>query len=249
MSSAAKIKELRPDQSGLFCFMDIQTKQQITDYLIEFISEERLSRIDEVLSARTQHITVVLEDLYQPHNASAVLRSCDGFGVQDVHIIENRNQFDATKGVTIGADQWLSLSKYSKEGENNTKACFDKLRGQGYKIVATTPHENDKTIDELDITQKTALVFGAELEGLSKLALDEADEYVKIPMFGFSESFNISVSAALCLYEVTKRLRGSDLEWKLDSELKKKLRYEWIKQSIKAGKELEARFLKESGLS
>lgn len=228
--------------------MDLTTRIKVTEYLKEFVTQERLDRIDEVLSYRTRHITVVLEDLYQPHNASAVLRSCDGFGIQDVHIIENRNLFDASKGVTIGADKWLTLSRYSETGKNSTKSCFDELRQKGYKIIATTPHEEDSDLNDLEISSKTALVFGAELEGLSKEALDEADGYVKIPMYGFSESFNISVSAAVSLYDLTSRMRNEVTGWQLSQEEVEELLHDWVKKSIKAGNELEARFLKENGL-
>ena len=224
--------------------MDIHTKRKVAEYLTQYVSEERLERIRQVLGNRTRHITVVLEDLYQPHNASAVLRSCDGFGIQDIHIIESRNQFDASKGVTIGADKWLSLTRYNEENVSNTKACFQALREQGYTIVATTPHEQDVNLSELPVDQKTALVFGTELEGLSDEALELADSYVKIPMYGFSESFNISVSAALSLYDVTQRMREQALNWQLNDEEYDELFYKWVKQSIKAGEELEARFLK-----
>jgi tRNA (guanosine-2'-O-)-methyltransferase len=225
--------------------MDAAIQSELTEYLSEFISEERLHRIDEVLNRRTRHLCVVLEDLYQSHNASAVLRSCDGFGIQDVHIIENRNRFDASSGVTIGADQWLTLHRHNEEGRNNTEYCFHRLKEEGFTIVATTPHTNDISIDELPVNRKTALVFGAELEGLSKNALDRADEYAHIPMQGFSESFNISVSAALCLYDFSSRMRRDFEHWPLKEQEKNDLRYTWIRQSVKAGSQLEKRFLKQ----
>lgn len=224
--------------------MDLNTKRKVTEYLKAYVSDERWERLNNVLANRTRHITVVLEDLYQPHNASAVLRSCDGFGIQDVHVVENRNVFDASKGVTIGADKWLTLSKYNSEESQNTRACFKALREKGYNIIATTPHEQDSNLPNLDINDKTALVFGAELEGLSDEALELADGYMKIPMYGFSESFNISVSAAITLYDVTSRMRNNRSDWGLTDDEKDELLYLWVKQSIKAGEELEAHFLK-----
>ncbi len=225
------------------------TYQKLTEYLKEFISDERLDRINEVLDLRTNHLTIVLEDLHKAHNANAVLRSCDGFGIQDVHIIENRNEFDSAGTVSIGAHNWLSLHRYNSDSENNIDQCFDKLKADGYRIIATTPHEKDSNIDQLDISQKTALVFGTELEGVSEEVTQKADGFVKIPMFGFSESFNISVSAAICMFELTKRIRSTNIEWPLYEEYKTQLRYEWIKQTIKAGDQLEAKFLKENNLS
>jgi tRNA (guanosine-2'-O-)-methyltransferase len=217
---------------------------KLTNYLKEFATEERWETITEVANKRTRHITVVIEDIYQPHNASAVLRSCDGFGIQDVHIIENNNEFDASSQVTIGADQWLSIHRYKQEGVNNTTTCLKKLMEQGFQIIATSPHENDIDLDELKVDQKTALVFGTELDGISETVKEMADGFVKIPMAGFSESFNISVSAAICLYDLTLHLRKSDLSWQLSDDELDLLKYEWLKRSIKAGEELEKQWFK-----
>ncbi len=231
---------------GTAFFMQKIMAENLIEYLKEFISENRWERLNKVLNQRTRHLTVVLEDIYQPHNASAVLRSCDGFGIQDVHIIEDRNKFDASSEVTIGADQWLSQYYYNQAGENNVQLCFDQLRDKGYKIIATTPHENDSNLNELNINSPVALVFGTELDGVSDQVKNNADGFVKIPMYGFSESFNISVSAAICLYDLTTRLRSSDIDWKLSSEEKEELLLEWVKKSIKAGDKLAEKWISEN---
>lgn len=218
---------------------------ELIEYLREFISEPRWERINEVLDQRTGHISVVLEDIYQPHNASAVLRSCDGFGIQDIHVIENNNEFDASSQITIGADQWLTINRYNTPNIDNVSDCFNRLRQKGYKIVATTPHEDDFNLNELDIIKPTALVFGTELEGVTDQVKEQADAFVKIPMSGFSESFNISVSAAICLYDLTTRLRESDLDWKLNPNRREELLLEWVKKSIKAGDQLAEKWLAE----
>lgn len=216
---------------------------ELSQYLKDFITESRFETINRVLEQRTRHITVVLEDLFQPHNASAVLRSCDGFGIQDVHVIENRNRFDPSSEVSIGADQWLTLHSYNKAENDNTTLCLSTLKKKGYKIIATTPHEEESNLHDLAIDEPVALVFGTELEGVSARVMEQADGFVKIPMYGFSESFNISVSAAICLYDVTTRLRQSEVDWGLSHPEKVRLRYEWIKQSVKAGDQLIARYL------
>jgi tRNA (guanosine-2'-O-)-methyltransferase len=223
--------------------MDNSMKLQLVEYLREFVTEGRWQTITEVLEERTRYVTVVLEDIYQPHNASAVLRSCDGFGVQDVHIIENKNRFNPNKEVTIGADKWISLQSYNEPEQNNTERCYQQLRQQGYRIIATTPHEDDVSIDQIELDQKTALVFGAELTGLSDYALEHADGYAEIPMVGFSESFNISVGAALCLYELTTRLRKSNYDWELSNSEKLDLQCEWLERSLRAGTPLKEKFL------
>lgn len=227
--------------------MDTSLKQELIAYLKEFVTSQRWETLNEVLQQRTRHVTVVLEDIYQSHNASAVLRSCDCFGIQDVHIIENDHDFSLSKGVTIGADQWLSLKKYREEEINNTLTCFNDLREQGYKIIATTPHKEDVTIDELSIESKTALVFGAELQGLSETALEQADGFVNIPIYGFSESYNVSVSAALCLYEISQKLRdgNSKIDWQLSENEQIDLQLNWLEKSIRASDQLKEKFLEE----
>ena len=204
----------------------------LRDFLFGFISDNKKSLFEKIIEYRTRHITVVLEDIYQPHNASAVLRSADLFGVQDIHIIENRNRYEVNPDVALGSSKWLTINKYNK-AEDNTLACFEELRRRGYRIVATTPHKDDVMLDELPVDQKTAVVFGTELLGLSDVALDNADAFVKIPMYGFTESFNISVSAALTLYNLTERMRKSSVGWQLCEEEKILIQIEWAKSTIK----------------
>jgi len=222
--------------------MKINDKKGLIKYLKEFVTPERFETINRVLSKRTRYLTVVLEDLYQPHNASAVLRSCDGFGIQDVHIIENRNEFRPTKGVTIGSDRWITQHNYQAEDQKNTQRCYRKLKKQGFKLIATTPHEKEVGINQIPLDQKTALIFGAELNGLTDYALEEADGYAQIPMQGFSESFNISVSAALCLYDLSTRMRNEERNWKLSEKEMIDLRLEWLRNSIREVEKIEQRF-------
>ncbi|MGL5083264.1 MAG: TrmH family RNA methyltransferase [Microcoleaceae cyanobacterium] len=205
------------------------------EYLSQFVEEVRRDRIKTVLEQRTRQITVVLEDLYQSQNVSACLRSCDCFGVQDVHIIENRNLFDLNREISVGSDRWLTLYRYSQPKINNTQVCIDRLKSLGYQIVATTPHEQKMTLEQLSMTPKSALMFGTELTGLSEFAQSQADCLVWIPMFGFSESLNISVSVALCLYELTKRLRESAIQWALSEPEKQNIQLSWLRQSIQGG--------------
>lgn len=227
----------------------IQTDQIPADIIEDFetflngyVTEHKRALFKNIIKKRTRHLTVVLEDLYQAHNASAVLRSCDCFGIQDVHIIENKYEFVVTKDIALGSDKWLHVQNYKEPKVNNTKTCFDSLRDQGYRIVATSPHKDDYAISDLPIDQKTALVFGSEKEGLSDYALEHADAYVKIPMHGFSESFNISVSAAISLYELTKRLHKSNIKWNLEQKEQYLLYIEWMRRAVKYQEALETHF-------
>ncbi|MCU4176948.1 TrmH family RNA methyltransferase [Carboxylicivirga sp. N1Y90] len=207
--------------------------KELIKFLEPCVTDERRDQMLAVLSERTKYLTVVLEDIYQAQNASAVLRTCDGFGIQDVHIIENRNTYDINPKVVIGASKWLDLNKYNTKS-NNTLDAIKHLKAQGYRIVATTPHDNDTNLEDYDLSKgKTALVFGTEKTGVSKEVMDEADEFIKIPMFGYSESFNISVAAAVTLHHLSYQLRQSELPWQLTENEADKLYVDWLKETIK----------------
>ena len=216
--------------------------EELVKYLSGFATENRLKRFDDVLQHRTRHLTVVLEDIYQPHNAAAVLRSCDCFGIQDVHVIENQNKFEANPDVELGSLKWITMHKHNQK-EENTADCIASLKGNGYKIVVTSPHKNDCTIEELDITSKTALFFGTEMRGATPVAFEQADAFVKIPMVGFTESLNISVSAAVTLYTLTSRLKSSNVNWQLSEQEELEIRLQWLKNSIPKAELLEKEFL------
>ncbi len=215
---------------------------KLIEYLKPLITEHKLNLFDKIIANRTRYITVVLEDIYQPHNASAVLRTCDCFGIQDVHIIENRNRYNVNPDVALGSSKWLNMYKYN-ELENNTLAAIEALKKQSYRIVATTPHTNDVELTDFDLSKgKVALFFGSELPGLSKLMMDNADEYMKIPMYGFTESFNISVSASIILHHLTYKLHKSNIDWKLSDKEKDEVILDWLKESIKNSDIIERDF-------
>ncbi len=207
-------------------------------YLTGFVTEKRIETFKKIIEYRTKYITVVLEDIYQSHNASAVVRSCDCFGVQDLHIIENRNKYEVNPDVALGASKWLNMIKYN-ENENNTLDCIRELKKQNYRIVATTPHRNDKMLPDFDLYKgKTALFFGTEMRGLTDTVMENADEFVRIPMYGFTESFNISVSVAISLYDLTERLRKSDIDYLLTNTEKQEILLKWLKQTVKNSDEI-----------
>lgn len=208
---------------------NIHTKE-FMEFLNQFITPERIAKQEGVLENRTKYITAVIEDIYQPHNASAVIRTCDCFGIQDLHIIENKNDYRVNPKVALGSGQWVNVIKH-KEEENNSLSCLNELKSKGYKIVATTPH-TENSIYDLSLDQPVALVFGNEKEGISDLVMKNADELVNIPMYGFTESFNISVSAALCLSLLSEKLRTTDINWQLTEEEKTTLMVDWAKKHL-----------------
>jgi tRNA (guanosine-2'-O-)-methyltransferase len=220
--------------------MNKAEKEALIEHLLSYVTDNKREKMHAVLENRTRYVTVVLEDLFQPHNASAALRTCDIFGVQDVHVVEAQHTFKAVPTIAMGATKWLNVHSYTSITDS-----IDALKKQGYRIVATTPHTNSYTLPELPLDQKMALVFGSEQTGLSEAALASADMFVKIPMYGFVESFNVSVSVALCLYDVINRLHSSMYAWQLSEEEKQDIMLEWIKRVSKTAVLVEKQLAKE----
>lgn len=217
--------------------------KKLLAYFEEYLTEKRKTTFKNVLANRTRHFTVVLEDIYQPHNASAVVRTCDIFGAQDLHVIENRYINRVSKYVAKGSQKWITSKRYKSDG-NNTQICIDNLRDKGYQIIATTPHNDSCLLQDFDISKKTAFVLGAEAEGVSDTIKTQADGFLKIPMVGFTESLNISVAAAIILQDVTTKLRKSNLDWQLSTKEKEILYFDWVKKTIKNVDKIEAHYYK-----
>ena len=215
---------------------------ELIDYLSACVTESRFTLFKKVLSERTRYITVLMEDIFQSQNASAVLRTCDCTGIQDVHIVEQRNEYEINRDVALGANQWLSLH-YHNQGKDNIYSAVKALKEQGYRIVATTPDTDGTTPESFDLEEgKVALMFGTELNGLTERALGLADEYIQIPMVGFTESFNISVSAAITLYTLRKRLELSGIDWLLGEDEQSTLLLNWLRNSVKMSRKIEIQF-------
>lgn len=205
--------------------------------LSEHLTPRKRELFDSIASLRTRHLTLVLEDVYQAHNSSAVLRSMESWGIQDIYAIENTNAFHMHRRIAKGAFDWLTVHRYH-EHKNNTQACIDDLKSRGYKVVATALHENAIPLEELEITDKTAIVMGTELSGVSQAILEQADVNVVIPMHGFTESLNVSVAASVIMQHLSNKLRKSNIPWQLSQEEQLELKIEWAKQSIHWSKHL-----------
>lgn len=216
--------------------------QSLTDYLAGFVTEHKRSRIEEILSQRTRHITLVMEHLHKAHNGSAVLRTAECFGVQDVHIIEQSNKYKANPYVTRGSSKWIDIHKYQGNGSEGVENCYRQLKSKGYQIIATAPSDRGLALEQVKTDSKIALIFGNEYEGLSSYALENADATISLPMYGFTESFNISVTAAICLYTLIGNLHKSEIKWTLTDEEKDVLRLQWYKSIIKHADVFERNF-------
>lgn len=209
-------------------------------YLESYLTEERKQRFVEVLRLRTKFLTVAIEDVYQMHNTSAIIRSCDVFGVQEVHVVEDRFAKQLDKNIAMGAEKWVDVHRYG-----STKDCMAKLKEDGYQIIATTPHDNSTLLHDFFPEKKSAIFFGTEKEGLSDEVMQQADGFLKIPMVGFSESLNVSVSAAIIIQDLAQKVRASDMDWHLsDNEVLEK-RLDWTKKSINQVKGIIKRYLSE----
>ena len=212
--------------------------QIILNELYKIITPSKQEMFDRIAAERTNFLTVSLENVYQEHNASAVLRSCDCFGIQQLHVIEKDNQYKVQRDIALGAGRWVDMFNYD-QGGNPTMDCINNLRSKGYRIVATSPHANEKTINDIDISQPMALIFGTERRGISDEVKAAADEFVSIPMYGFTESFNISVSVAITLNVLRQRLEKSSVDWKLTEEEQILLKLKWCRKILRGGQELE----------
>lgn len=218
-------------------------KTAVLKELYDIITPNKRELFDRIAAERTRFMTVVLENVYQEHNASAVLRSCDCFGIQTLNVIEKDNQYKVQRDIALGAGRWVDLYNFDR-GENPSLDCIRTLKAKGYKIVATTPHEKDVSVTEMNIQEPFALVFGTERRGISPEIMAAADEYVHIPMYGFTESFNISVSVAIVLNVLRERLERSSINWKLSPEEQVELKLKWCKKILRGGDALEAEIIR-----
>ena len=188
----------------------MKIKNQL-ECLSEFATAERFNLFNELIKFRTRYFSVALENIFQSHNSSAVLRTCDCLGIHDVHVLEKSNTFKVSEDIALGSSKWLNINRHT-----SPSVMIKTLREKGYRIVATSSHRDSCFLPDFDVKKGPAVfLFGTELQGLSHELMNQADEFVKIPMYGFTESFNISVSAAIILHDLTLKLRQSEINWHL----------------------------------
>ncbi len=199
------------------------------EYLAEFLTPERYKVLEETIAMRTRYMTILTENTFHPQNASALVRHCEAFGVQDIHNVETLCEFKPNINIVKGSDRWIDIIKHS-----STTQAISHLKEQGYRIIATTPHDQDSTPESFDATKgKFALVFGTEKQGISDEVREAADEFLRIPMCGMVESLNVSACAAILIYMSSSKVRESDIDWKLSSDEHIETLYNWVKSSVK----------------
>jgi tRNA (guanosine-2'-O-)-methyltransferase len=221
------------------------SERRVFEHLAQFVSDHKKQGIERVLANRTRYISVVMEDIFQSQNASAVIRTCECMGLQEVHIVENISKYSINPRVLKGANKWMNIKKHASKKEDNTVACVSQLKEAGYTILALDPDADGQSIFDVDVsTSKVALVFGNELRGLSTTALKQCDAKVKIPMFGFTESLNISVSVAICLNTLVNRIRNSNIDSGLSEGEKDDIRLAWYRKIVRNSALIEREFLR-----
>ncbi|MBL7856580.1 MAG: RNA methyltransferase [Cyclobacteriaceae bacterium] len=217
----------------------------VLQHLEQFVSDHKKEFVARVLEQRTRQVTVVLEDIYQSQNASAVIRTCECMGLQDVHIVENTAKYHFNIRVLKGANKWIDLIRYREKHENNTETCFSRLRKNGYKILVADPAPDGISIHDVDCSsEKLALVFGNELRGVSAYALEKGDQKVRVPMYGFTESLNISVSVAISLNSLMLKLRQQGAFRGLSQEEQEVIKLNWYRKIVKRSEILEREYLR-----
>lgn len=215
----------------------MDTTSELLSFLGEYVTRNKKQKMAEAIHDRTRFLSVVLEDIYQPHNASACLRTCDCLGIQDVHIVERKYEYRPHGGVSMGSTKWLSLHRYRK-----TSSCIETLRANDYRLVATSPNEEGHDLLSLPLDRPIALLFGTEEQGLSAETMEAADTTLRLPMFGFTQSYNISVTVAICLSRLVERLRTEGINWQLGEKEKDELLLDWYRAVVKRHDLLEEEF-------
>lgn len=206
--------------------MEYQPSIALKEFMFQFISDDKVRRFNEIVNNRTRYFTIVLEDVFQAQNTNAVIRSCECFGIQDLHLIENKYDFEVVPDISKGSSQWINIQQYN-QALNNTKPCLRHLKNQGYTIIGTSPNQNEINLEDISIDNKTAFVLGSEKDGLSQEAKEICDGFMKIPMVGFTESLNLSNCSAIIAQSLTNRIRRSEIPWQLTEEEKTAILIEW----------------------
>ncbi|MEM7678009.1 MAG: RNA methyltransferase, partial [Myxococcota bacterium] len=216
--------------------VDAAAADRVVDALRPYVSEARQERIESALASRTQAVSVVLEDVHSEHNAAAVLRSADAMGLLEAHLVPRSTGFRVSRKVSIGAHKWLDVRAYPGPDE-----AYAALRAKGIEVWAAAIRGKNVSVTEIPIDRPTALVFGNEHQGLSEEAIEKADGRFHVPMTGFVESLNISVAAAITMYDVTRRRRETGQWVGLPDEVVRQLRAAWYALSVRAASLILAR--------
>lgn len=211
------------------------------DYLTQFLTEERLAKINHFAPESSDFVLPVMEDIFQFRNAAAIVRSVEACGFHKIIAMESEHEFNPNLRVTKGAETWVEVEKLPHNLES-----LQEIKHRGYKILAVSPEKNATMLQDFELKEPVALVFGTEAAGVSKEILDFADETLAIPMYGFTQSFNVSVAAAICFYQLKQKLLKSNLDYKLSEEKLWEMKVRWAVNSLQSGNQILTKYLKEN---
>ena len=198
-------------------------------YLSSFLLESRIDTLNRALDMRTEYLTVMTENMFHAQNASAIVRHCEAFGVQNIHTVEDLCPFLPTLNIALGTDKWIDVKRHA-----TTADAIKDLRKEGDRIIATTPHHQSCTPETFDVKRgKYVLVFGTEKTGVSEEIMAEADEFLQIPMCGMVDSLNVSASAAILIYMLSQRMRLECDNWHLSDEKRARTLYDWYRYAVR----------------
>jgi tRNA (guanosine-2'-O-)-methyltransferase len=223
--------------------MDKIIKEKLWEYLCSYLTENKKTKIEQISANRSNYLTIALEDINEPKDASAVIRTCECFGIQEINIIENQNRYKINPDVTMGSSKWTNINHFKKSEQNNSKICLQNLRVKGYKIVGMVNNEIGTPIEKIPLDKKYAFVFADEGKDLSEYVVDNSDFTARVSTYGFTGSFNLSAYVAVVIHNFTTRLNQSQIGWKLNNEEILDLKIKWVKKVLKSSELLEKKFL------
>ena len=215
--------------------------QKTFEYLQQFLTDERLQKINHYAAESSDFVLPVIEDVFQFRNAAAIVRSVEACGFHKIVAMESENDFVPNLRVTKGAETWVEVERLPHQIDS-----LKELKNRGYKILAVSPENNAKLLPDYQLTEPVALIFGTEAAGVTEEILDFADETLAIPMYGFTRSFNVSVAAAICVYELKQKLLKSNIDYKLSEEKLWQMKVRWAVNSLQSGEQILAKYWKEN---
>lgn len=209
------------------------TSAQQYALLSQRLTPQRREKLEKVVGQRTQYVALGIENVNNPQNAAALLRTADAFGIQDVHIVESGVNYQVHPKITRGTHNWLTVTSHKvDQATGGTQSVLDGLRANGYRIIATSVEPGSVPMEKLDVSSPFVLFFGNEHNGLSKELLEAADEHMHLPMQGFTESLNVSVCCGIAMHHLISKIKSHSLPWQLTADAQTDLLAVWARKSV-----------------
>lgn len=223
---------------------DFRMALKFYDRLFDLLTEHKKNLFTTLIEYRTNHIAWLADNFYHEQNSSAIIRSADCFGYNTVFVIEDKYRFKVNEEIAMGAQKWVNTVIF-QVGNVDYGQAIHAIKQSGYKLIAATPHINGLSVENLDIRKPICIAMGSERHGHHPEILEEADGFVAIPMEGFSESLNVSVTAGVLMYTLKKRLKSEGIDWQLSDADKKRQILIWMLKTIPSAQKMVERWIQE----